>query len=44
MSTAARFYETADTFSKPFRLSPTEPLIASVEDPDGALTELIERK
>jgi len=48
MWTAERSYETADTsaysISKPFRLSPTESLIASVEDPDGALIELIERK
>jgi len=29
---------------EPFRLSPTESSIAFVEDPDGALIELIERK
>ncbi len=29
---------------EPFRLSPTGPLIAFVEDPDGTLVELIERK
>jgi len=29
---------------KPFRLSPNGPLIAFIEDPDGTLIELIERK
>ena len=29
---------------KPFKLGPTGPLIAFVEDPDGTLIELIERK
>jgi lactoylglutathione lyase len=29
---------------KPFKLSPTGPVIAFVEDPDGTLIELIERK
>jgi lactoylglutathione lyase len=29
---------------KPFKLSPAGPLIAFVEDPDGTLIELIERK
>jgi len=29
---------------EPFRLSPTGPLIAFIEDPDGTLIELIERK
>jgi lactoylglutathione lyase len=29
---------------EPFRLGPTGPLIAFVEDPDGTLIELIERK
>jgi lactoylglutathione lyase len=29
---------------EPFRLSPSGPLIAFVEDPDGTLIELIERK
>jgi lactoylglutathione lyase len=29
---------------EPFKLSPTGPLIAFVEDPDGTLIELIERK
>jgi len=29
---------------EPFRLSPTGPLIAFVEDPDGTLIELVERK
>jgi catechol 2,3-dioxygenase-like lactoylglutathione lyase family enzyme len=29
---------------KPFRLGPAGPLIAFVEDPDGTLIELIERK
>jgi len=29
---------------EPFRLGPTGPLIAFIEDPDGTLIELIERK
>jgi catechol 2,3-dioxygenase-like lactoylglutathione lyase family enzyme len=29
---------------EPFRLGPAGPLIAFVEDPDGTLIELIERK
>ena len=29
---------------EPFRLSPTGPLIAFIEDPDGTLIELIEKK
>ena len=29
---------------EPFKLSPTGPLIAFIEDPDGTLIELIERK
>jgi predicted enzyme related to lactoylglutathione lyase len=29
---------------EPFRLSPNGPLIAFIEDPDGTLIELIERK
>lgn len=29
---------------EPFKLSPTGPVIAFVEDPDGTLIELIERK
>jgi len=29
---------------EPFRLSPTGPLIAFIEDPDGTLIELIEEK
>jgi len=29
---------------EPYRLSPTGPLIAFIEDPDGTLIELIERK
>jgi lactoylglutathione lyase len=29
---------------EPFKLGPTEPLIAFIEDPDGTLIELIERK
>jgi hypothetical protein len=29
---------------EPFKLGPTGPLIAFIEDPDGTLIELIERK
>jgi len=29
---------------EPFKLSPTGPIIAFIEDPDGTLIELIERK
>ena len=29
---------------EPFKLSPTGPMIAFIEDPDGTLIELIERK
>ena len=29
---------------EPFRLSPTGSLIAFIEDPDGILIELVERK
>ena len=29
---------------EPFRLSPTRPLIAFIEDPDGTLIELLEKK
>jgi catechol 2,3-dioxygenase-like lactoylglutathione lyase family enzyme len=29
---------------EPFKLGPTGPLIAFIEDPDGTLIELIEKK
>jgi lactoylglutathione lyase len=41
---AAMRKEKVTITDEPFKLSPTGPVIAFVEDPDGTLIELIERK
>jgi lactoylglutathione lyase len=41
---AAMAKEKVTITDEPFKLSPTGPVIAFVEDPDGTLIELIERK
>jgi len=41
---AAMRNEKVTITDEPFKLSPTGPVIAFVEDPDGTLIELIERK
>ena len=43
-SLSAMRKEKATITDEPFRLSPSGPVIAFVEDPDGTLIELIERK
>lgn len=41
---AAMRSEKVTVTDEPFKLSPTGPVIAFIEDPDGTLIELIERK